>query len=364
MDPWAWAAFGAFIAALLLVDLVAFGRGEAVSLRRAGGWSVGWTLLGLAFGGFLWLWQDERMAGEYLAGFVIEKSLSIDNLFVFALIFAYFGVPAAHQRRAIFWGIVGAIVLRAIFIVAGAALLDAFHYTVYVFGAFLVLTGVRMARHRQGEVHPERNPVLRLLGRVLPLTTSYHGDRLTLRRGGRRLATPMLAALASVATFDLVFAVDSIPAIFAVTRDTFLVLAANAFSLLGLSALYFLLAGMLGRFRYLNVGLAAVLVFVGAKMVLADVHELPIHVSLAVIVAILSAAVLVSWLRPSAAARPGGVRTPSPPRDLDLECAECGYGVVRREPPERCPMCQSVGSWQKTALRASAFAREFAGAER
>ncbi len=300
LELWMWGAFGVFVVALLLIDLVAFGRrGEHVSFRRAVGWSIGWTVLGLAFGGFLWAWQGRVPAEEYLAGFLIEKSLSVDNLFVFALIFGYFAVPAAHQRRVIFWGIVGAIVLRALFILAGAALLDAFHYTIYVFGAFLVLTGIRMARHTTVEIHPERNPVLKLLGRVLPLTAGYHGDRLTVREGGRRLATPLLAALVLVATFDVVFAVDSIPAIFAVTRDTFIVYAANAFSLLGLAALYFVLAGMMGRFRYLNVGLAAVLVFVGLKMTLADVYKVPVLASLSVIVLTLTVAVGASLLRPA-----------------------------------------------------------------
>jgi tellurite resistance protein TerC len=250
------------------------------------------------------------VAGEYLAGFLIEKSLSVDNLFVFALVFAYFAVPAANQRRVIFWGIVGAIVLRAVFIAAGAALLDAFHLTIYVFGAFLVLTGIRMARHASVEIHPERNPALRLLGRVLPLTTRYHGDRLTALEGGRRVATPLFAALVLVAAFDVVFAVDSIPAIFAVTRETFVVYAANAFSLLGLSALYFVLAGMLGRFRYLNVGLAAVLVFVGAKMLLADLWHIPVALSLGVIVLVLGAAVGASLLRPGPAG--GGRPAPRP----------------------------------------------------
>jgi len=300
LELWMWGAFGVFVVAMLAVDLFFFGRrGQEISFRRAGIWSIGWTLLGLAFGGFLWVWRGEPAAGEYLAGFLIEKSLSIDNLFVFALIFTYFAVPLVHQRRVIFWGIVGAIVLRAIFILVGAALLDAFHYTIYVFGAFLVITGIRMARHSQVEIHPERNPVLKLLTRVLPMTSSYHGDRLTIRENGRRLATPMLAALAMVATFDVVFAVDSIPAIFAVTRDTFIVLAANAFSLLGLSALYFVLAGMMGRFRYLNLGLAGVLIFVGLKMTLADVYKIPVHVSLGVIVAILSIAVAASLLNPA-----------------------------------------------------------------
>jgi tellurite resistance protein TerC len=271
-----WFAFGAFVVAMLALDLVAFGgREEEVSFRRAVVWSIGWTALGLAFAALLWAWQGADQAEEYLAGFLIEKSLSIDNLFVFALIFAYFGVPAAYQRRVIFWGIVGAIVLRGIFIAAGAALLDAFHLTIYVFGTFLIVTGIRMAQHSDVAIHPARNPVLKLLGRVLPLTNSFDGDRLTTREEGRRLATPLLGALALVATFDVVFAVDSIPAIFAVTREVFIVYAANAFSLLGLAALYFVLAGMMGRFRYLTVGLAIVLVFVGAKMLLSDVYSQP-----------------------------------------------------------------------------------------
>jgi tellurite resistance protein TerC len=309
VELWIWIAFGAFVVAMLALDLLAFGRrGEVVSFRRAVTWSVAWTLLGLAFAPVLWVWQGGAFAEEYLAGFLIEKSLSIDNLFVFALIFAYFNVPAAHQRRVIFWGIVGAIVLRAIFIAAGAALLDAFHFTIYVFGAFLVLTGIRMARHSEVEIHPERNPVLRVLGRVLPLTTRFHGDRLTVREDGRRVATPLFGALVLVATFDVVFAVDSIPAIFAVTREVFLVYAANAFSLLGLAALYFVLAGMMGKFRYLNLGLAVVLVFVGGKMLLSDVFKVPVYVSLAVIVVTLAAAAIGSVLRPLPAAVPADER--------------------------------------------------------
>jgi tellurite resistance protein TerC len=294
-----WVAFGVFVVAMLGVDLAAFARrGEEISLRRAAAWSVGWSALGLGFAGFLWAWQGGRWAEEYLAGFLIEKSLSVDNLFVFALVLGYFAVPAAHQRRAIFWGVVGAILLRGVFILAGAALLDAFHYTIYLFGAFLVVTGIRMARHRDVEIHPERNPVLKLLRRVLPMTGDYHEDRLLVRRDGKRLATPMLAALVLVAAFDVVFAIDSIPAIFAVTRETFIVYAANAFSLLGLSALYFVLAGMIGRFRYLSLGLAAVLVLVGLKMALADVYEVPVFVSVGVIVVTLAAAVGASLLRP------------------------------------------------------------------
>lgn len=296
---WEWGAFGAFVVAMLLVDLAAFGRaGQRISLRRAVAWSIGWALLGLGFALFLLAWKGRDPAEEYVAGFLIEKSLSIDNLFVFALVFAYFAVPAASQRRVLFWGIAGAIVLRGIFIAAGAVLLDTFHYAIYVFGAILVVTGIRMARHQSTEIHPERNPALRVLGRIVPLTTEYAGDRLTIRRSGRRYGTPLLAALVLVATFDVVFAVDSIPAIFAVTREPFVVYAANAFSLLGLSALYFVLADMMGRFRYLNVGLAVVLVFIGVKMGLSDVYKVPTAVSLGVIVATLAVAVLASLLRP------------------------------------------------------------------
>jgi tellurite resistance protein TerC len=305
VSPWIWVAFAALVVGLFLFDLLVFGRpGQEVSFRRAISWSIGWTVVGVGFGALLWAWQGRGPAEEYLTGFLIEKSLSIDNLFVFALIFGYFAVPAAHQRRVIFWGIVGAIVLRAVFIAAGAALLDAFHYTIYVFGAFLVLTGIRMAAHSDVEIHPERNPVLKLLGRFLPMVPRYHGDKLLVRENGRRFATPLAAAVALIATFDVVFAVDSIPAIFAVTRETFLVYAANAFSLLGLASLYFVLAGMIDRFRYLNLGLGVVLVFVGAKMGLADVYEIPVWASLGVIVVALAAAVAASLLRPEPAGRP------------------------------------------------------------
>jgi tellurite resistance protein TerC len=302
IDGWVWGAFALLVVALLVFDLIAFGRSAGeISMRRAAAWSIVWTAAGVGFAALLWLWQGRMYADQYLAGFLIEKSLSLDNLFVFALVFGYFGVPRAYQRKALFWGIVGAIVLRALFILAGAALLDAFHYALYVFGAFLVFTGIRMMRHTDVEIHPERNPVLKALGRLLPLTPSYHGNRLTVRAEGRRLATPMLAALVLIATFDVVFAVDSIPAIFAVTNETFIVYSANAFSLLGLSALYFVLAGMMTRFHYLGLGLGVILVFVGVKMALSDLYEIPTHLSLAVIAVALGAAVGASLLRPAPA---------------------------------------------------------------
>jgi tellurite resistance protein TerC len=299
---WAWAAFGALVGALLLFDLAVFGRGRSeISFRRSVSWSIAWTVLGFAFAGVLWIWHDRVAAEEYLAGFLIEKSLSIDNLFVFALILAYFAVPPASQRRVLFWGIAGAIVLRGIFIAAGAVLLDTFHYTIYLFGAILVVTGIRMARHQTAEIHPERNPVLKALSRAVPMSSEFDGDRFLARKDGRRVGTPLLGALVLVATFDVVFAVDSIPAIFAVTREPFIVYAANAFSLLGLAALYFVLATMLGKFRYLNVGLAVVLVFIGIKMTISDLYEVPVGLSLAVIVLTLGGAIVASVLRPVAA---------------------------------------------------------------
>jgi tellurite resistance protein TerC len=309
VESWMWLLFGAVIVALLFVDLAVAGRkGGMPSFRSAAGWSVAWTLLALAFAGVLVAWQGGAAAEEYLAGYLIERSLSLDNLFVFALLFGYFAVPVASQRRVLFFGIAGAVVLRAIFILAGGALLDALHFTLYVFGGFLIVTGLRMATHDNTEIHPERNPVLKVMRRIVPLLPDYRGERIFVREGGRWVATPLLAALAMVATFDVLFAVDSIPAIFAVTRDTFIVFAANAFSLLGMMSLYFLLAGVIERFRYLNLGLAAILVFVGAKMLAADLWKVPTTVSLAVIAGSLTAAVVASLVRERAGAtRP---RTP------------------------------------------------------
>jgi tellurite resistance protein TerC len=292
---WIWGSFVGAVFALLALDLLVLGR-RTPSLREAALWSVLWTALGLGFGAILWTWRGGAVAGEYVTGFVIEKSLSLDNLFVFALVFTTLAVPPRLQRRVLFWGIGGAIVLRGAFIAAGGALLETAHAAIYLFGAFLVVTGLRMALGRETEVRPERNPALRLLGRFLPVA-GYDGDRFVTRAGRRRAVTPLVAALVLVAVFDVVFAADSIPAIFAITRDSFVVFAANAFSLLGLQALFFLLAGMLGRFEYLKLGLGAILVFVGAKMSLADVVHVPGWLSLTVIVGTLAAAVAASLIR-------------------------------------------------------------------
>ena len=299
MPALVWVLFVVAVAALLLFDLKAVGRGQAApSLRTAALWSVGWTALAVAFTGVLAVLADGDRAAEYLTGFLIEKSLSLDNLFVFAVLLAYFGVPAASQRRVLVWGIAGAIVLRAIFVFAGAAALDAFHATIYVFGGLLVLTAINLARQGADEVDVEHTRMMRLLRRVMPMG-GYDGERFLTREGGRRIATPLLACLLMIAAFDVLFAVDSVPAIFAVSRDTFVVFAANAFSLLGMTSLFFVLRGMLDRFHYLNYGLAAILAFVGAKMLLSDVWHMPTWVSLAVIVGCLAAAVGASLVRPA-----------------------------------------------------------------
>ncbi len=290
-----WIGFNLFILALLALDLGVFHRrSHAVSLKEAGIWSAVWVGISLAFCAALYAFRGAEPAVQFLTGYLIEKSLSVDNIFVFALIFGYFAVPAAHQHRVLYWGILGALVLRAAFIFAGSALLAQFHWVIYLFGAFLILTGIRMALHRDEEMHPERNPVLRLARRLLPVTSDYRGDRLFVREGGRRLATPLFLVLLLIESTDLLFAVDSIPAIFAVTQDPFIVYTSNVFAILGLRSLYFVLAGVIGKFHYLKLGLSSVLVFVGGKMTLADFYKIPSLVSLAVIAALLAAAVAAS----------------------------------------------------------------------
>lgn len=292
-----WIVFSAAVLAVLLVDLFVFHRGAVeVRVREAAAWTAAWLALAVAFAGVVWAWRGGGAASEYLTGYVIERSLSIDNVFVLAVLFTYFGVPSVYRHRALLWGVVGALVLRVVFILVGAAALAAFSWTIYVLGAFLILTGVRLAV-RDVEAHPDRNLVVRAFRRLIPMTSAFHGQRFFVRLDGRSMATPMLVVLVAVASTDVAFAVDSVPAIFAVTDDAFLVFAANAFSVLGMLALYFLLAGMLDRFRYLRPALAGILVFVGVKMSAAELYELPAIVSLAVIVSILVAAVVASVLR-------------------------------------------------------------------
>jgi tellurite resistance protein TerC len=295
---WLWVAVLGFIAIALLLDLFVLHReAHEVSMKEAAVTSAVWVAFGLGFGAVVWAIYGSDSAGQYFAGYLIEKSLSVDNIFVFALIFSYFAVPAAYQHRLLFWGVLGALVFRAIFIAAGAALLENFHWTIYLFGAFLVLTGIKMAVYRGHAADPGRNPVLRLVRRFVPMTDEYEGQRFFTRRAGKLIATPLLAVLIAIETTDVIFAVDSIPAIFAVTSEPFLVFTSNAFAILGLRALYFLLAGMIQRFVYLKLGLAVVLVFVGVKMLMTDIYKIPVWTSLGVIAAILTVAMVLSWRR-------------------------------------------------------------------
>ena len=304
---WLWVGFNVFVLAMLAIDLGIFHRtAHEVSLREAAAWSTVWVMLALAFAVGIHRFMGPQAGLEFLTGYLIEKALSVDNIFVFVLLFSYFRVPPRYQHRVLFWGILGALVMRGAMIAAGAALLAEFHWIIYVFGAFLVFTGIRMAMQTEHDIEPDTNPVIRLVRRVMPVSDRYDGQKFFTRTrvGGRmRLAaTPLFVVLALVETTDLIFAVDSIPAIFAVTTDPFLVYTSNVFAILGLRALYFLLAGVIHRFHYLKLGLAAVLVFVGTKMLLADVYHVPVGISLGVVALLLGIAVAASLLFPKAAA--------------------------------------------------------------
>jgi tellurite resistance protein TerC len=253
-----------------------------------------WISIGVAFTGVVAWWFGSQASGEYISGYLIEKSLSVDNVFVWALIMGYFKVPQRYQHRVLFWGIFGALALRAIFIFAGVALIERFDWILYVFGAFLLITAWRVARHQEAEVHPDQNPVLKLVRRVVPSTPLYDGQKMFTRIDGRLLATPLFAVLILVETTDVVFAVDSIPAVLAVSREPFIVFASNAFAILGLRSLYFLLAGLQGRFRYLNMGLGIILAFVGTKMLLLEVVHLPTWFSLSFIAVVLTITIWAS----------------------------------------------------------------------
>ncbi len=311
---WAWAGVVIAIVAALLLDLFVFHRdAHEVSIKEAAITSAIWISLGLAFGGLIWRWGGSQLAGEYYAGYVIEKALSVENVFVFALILGYFKVPTKYQHRVLFFGVLGALIFRAIFIAAGKTLLERFHFTIYIFGAFLVFTAIKMLRHKDMNMDPGKNPVVKALRKLMPVTDEYHGQKFFIRRNelvdgekvgvskragkGRRIATPMFAVLLAIETSDVIFAVDSIPAIFAVTNDTFIVFTSNAFAILGLRALYFLLAGAMEKLSYLKLGLAGVLGFVGVKMLISSFYKIPIVISLAVIVGILVVATIASLRR-------------------------------------------------------------------
>ena len=296
--PALWIGFTLFVLAMLALDLGVFHRkAHAVSVKEAAAWSGVWVALALAFGGLVRHWFGAERGLEYLTGYVIEKSLAVDNIFVIVVLFGSFAVPAAWQHRVLFWGILGALVMRAAFILAGAALISRFHWVMYVFGGLLVLTGIKLFVQRSVEPHPERNPIFKLFARLVPSTPSFEGARFFVRKEGRLLATPLLLVLVAVEITDLIFAVDSIPAIFAVTGDPFIVYTSNVFAILGLRSMYFLLAGFVDRLVYLKAGLAAILCFVGAKMLLAGIVTIPILVSLGVIAGILTISVVASLLR-------------------------------------------------------------------
>ena len=296
---WMWVAFNVFVLMMLAVDLgVVHRRAHEVRLREALVWSGIWIALALLFALGVYSWDGPQPALEFLTGYLIEKSLSVDNIFVFVLIFTYFKVPARYQHKVLFWGILGALVMRAIFIFAGIALLQRLHWILYVFGALLILTGIKMAMGKDKEIHPDKNPVLKLFRRLMPVTEHYHADHFFVKQGGRYAATPLFIVLLVVETTDIIFAVDSIPAILGITTDPFLVYTSNVFAILGLRALYFALAGVVRLFHYLHYGLSAILVFVGAKMLLADVYKLPVGVALGVIAGILLIAVIASVMRP------------------------------------------------------------------
>lgn len=296
--PWHWAAFIGLVLGLLALDLGVFHRtSREVSLRSAATWSGVWIALAAAFNYLVFTWFGSGPALEFATGYVIEKALAVDNIFVFVVIFSAFSVPLAHQHRVLFWGILGALVMRAGFVAVGGAVLANFHWALYVFGAFLAITGLKLLRAGSDPSTPDQNPIIRTLKRWIPMAHGDTGGRFWVRVGGKWTATPLLLALVAVELSDVVFAVDSIPAIFAITQEPFIVFTSNIFAILGLRSLYFLLAGIIDRFVYLKTGLATVLLFVGGKMLLADLVKVPVLVSLGVIVSVLAVSVLASLLR-------------------------------------------------------------------
>ncbi len=344
----AWLLVFGVIAVMLAVDLFAHRRAHLIGVREAALWSVVWVLIGVGFGAVIWNTAGAEFGQQYYAGYLIEKSLAVDNVFVWAIIFAAFAVPREYQHRVLFLGVLGALVLRGGFIAAGAVLIENFSWILYVFAAFLIYTGYRMIRTRNEHAHPEKSPVLRLFRRFIPMTEAFHGQRFLVRKNGVLLATPLLAVLVLVEVTDVVFAVDSIPAIFAVTSEPFIVFTANAFAILGLRAMYFLLADLMHRFVYLKIGLSLVLVWVGIKMLLLDVLYIPTNVSLAVIALIIAVSVVLS-LR---ATRGQGRR--------EIEAVPAGS--FREATPDELAEMEPV--WRRPARRSGTTAEQKAGPKR
>ncbi len=293
-----WLLFNLFVVTMLVLDLGVFHRrAHRVKFREALGWSLMWIALAGVFAVLVYFWHGRGATLEFVTGYVIELSLSVDNLFVFLLIFRYFRVPPVHQHKVLFWGILGALVMRGIFILLGVGLIRQFHWIIYVFGALLVYSGIKLFRQEEMEIHPEKNPVLRVFRRWMPVTKDYEGGNFFVRRPGL-YATPLLIVLLVVETTDLLFAVDSIPAILAITLDAFIVYTSNVFAILGLRSMYFALAGMMEVFHYLHYGLSVVLIFVGVKMLVSHYYQMPTELALGVVAGVLLASVLASVVHP------------------------------------------------------------------
>ena len=299
-NPWLWIGFNIFVLLMLALDLGVFHRtAHIVTFKESISWTVIWVALAMLFNLGVWHYAGSEKGLEFLTGYVIEKSLSVDNVFIFVLLFSYFAVPQVYQHKVLFWGILGALIMRAIMIGIGATLLAKFAWIIYIFGGFLILTGIKMIVKREEEIHPERNPVVRWFKKLMPVTADYRGDKFFVRENGIRHATPLFVVLILVEISDLIFAVDSIPAIFAVTKDPFIVYTSNVFAILGLRSLYFALAGVMDKFHYLKIGLGVVLTFVGVKMLLGHTEwKIDTHFSLGVIIAILTASVVASLMWP------------------------------------------------------------------
>jgi len=293
-----WIGFNLFILILLALDLGIFHRkAHEVKMKEALIWSFVWISLALLFNAAVYYWKGSEAALEFFVGYLIEKSLSVDNIFVFLMIFSYFSVPALYQHKILFWGIVGALIMRAMLIAVGGTLIQQFHWIIYIFGVFLILTGIKMLARKNEEIHPERNPVVKLFKKWMPVTNNYEKDHFFLRKDGKWMATPLFIVLLVVESTDLIFAVDSIPAIFAITDNPFIVYTSNVFAILGLRSLYFALAGTMSMFKYLKTGLSLVLVFVGIKMILSGFLKIPVLISLIIIAFILVTSILASLIR-------------------------------------------------------------------
>ena len=290
-----WISFNLFVLVMLALDLGVFHRkSHDVSVKEALTWTFVWIFLAMVFNGIIWTWRGQQQALEFFTGYLVEKALSVDNIFVFIVVFTYFGIPSRYQHKVLFWGILGALIMRVIFIFAGVAMIEKFHFTIYFFGALLIFTGIKMFSNSHSKMDPEKNPVLKFFRKLMPVTSELHQDKFFVRLKGIRHATPLFLVLILIETTDLIFAVDSIPAILAITQDQFIVYTSNVFAILGLSSLYFALAGVVHRFWLLSYGLAIVLIFVGIKMLLVDLYKIPIEWSLMFIAAVITTSIVLS----------------------------------------------------------------------